>query len=163
VFGRENHGLSNDELHRCHYHIHIPSNPDYSSLNLAMAVQVMCYELRMLFLRNLEGGEGSPYLTPILAPGDACLDVPPAKVGDVEGFFGHLEQTLQDVDFHRRDNPRQLMSRLRRLFQRAKLDQMEINILRGILSAVQKAAGASGNAKRTQAGTEPTGQEDGHV
>jgi tRNA (cytidine32/uridine32-2'-O)-methyltransferase len=163
VFGRENHGLSNDELHRCHYHIHIPSNPDYSSLNLAMAVQVMCYELRMLFLRNLEGGEGSPYLTPMLVPGDAGWDVPPAKVGDVEGFFGHLEQTLQDVDFHRRDNPRQLMSRLRRLFQRAKLDQMEINILRGILSAVQKAAGASGNAKRTQAGTEPTGQEDGHV
>ncbi len=165
VFGRENHGLSNDELHRCHYHIHIPSNPDYSSLNLAMAVQIMCYELRMLFLRNLEGGEGSPYLRPMLAPGDAGWDVPPAKVGDVEGFFGHLEQTLYDVDFHRRDNPRQLMSRLRRLFQRAKLDQMEINILRGVLSAVQKAAGAQaqGTTKQTQAGTEPTGQDDGHV
>ncbi|PCM46062.1 tRNA (cytosine(32)/uridine(32)-2'-O)-methyltransferase TrmJ [Marinobacter sp. ANT_B65] len=163
VFGRENHGLSNDELQRCHYHIHIPSNPEYSSLNLAMAVQIMCYELRMLFLRNLEGGEGSPYLKPMMAPGDEGWDVPPAKVGDVEGFFGHLEQTLHDVDFHRRDNPRQLMSRLRRLFQRAKLDQMEINILRGILSAVQKAAGVSGDTKRTKAGTESTGQDEGHV
>ncbi|HBX40203.1 MAG TPA: tRNA (cytosine(32)/uridine(32)-2'-O)-methyltransferase TrmJ, partial [Marinobacter adhaerens] len=70
VFGRENHGLSNDELQRCHYHIHIPSNPDYSSLNLAMAVQVMCYELRMYYLRSLEGGEGSPYLKSMTRPGD---------------------------------------------------------------------------------------------
>ncbi|MBK1887682.1 MULTISPECIES: tRNA (cytosine(32)/uridine(32)-2'-O)-methyltransferase TrmJ [unclassified Marinobacter] len=163
VFGRENHGLSNDELHLCHYHIHIPTNPDYSSLNLSMAVQIMCYELRMLFLRNLEDGKDSPYLKPMLAPGDAGWDVPPAKVGDVEGFFGHLEQTLHDVDFHRRDNPRQLMSRLRRLFQRAKLDQMEINILRGILSAVQKAAGVSGNSNSTKASTELTGQDNGHV
>lgn len=164
VFGRENHGLSNDELHRCHYHIHIPSNPDYSSLNLAMAVQIMCYELRMLHLRSLDGGEGSPCLESMTVPGDAGWDVPPAKVGDVEGFFGHLEQTLHDVDFHRRDNPRQLMSRLRRLFQRAKLDQMEINILRGVLSAVQKATGAPKNTKPTEieAGTE-TGQEKGHV
>lgn len=162
VFGRENHGLSNDELHRCHYHIHIPSNPDYSSLNLAMAVQIMCYELRMLYLRNLESGEGRPYLEPMTAPGDAGWDVPPAPVKDVEGFFGHLEQTLQDVDFHRRDNPRQLMSRLRRLFQRAKLDQMEINILRGVLSAVQKAAGAQENTKPTQASAE-AGQGESHV
>ncbi|WP_417521729.1 tRNA (cytosine(32)/uridine(32)-2'-O)-methyltransferase TrmJ [Marinobacter sp.] len=163
VFGRENHGLSNDELHLCHYHIHIPSNPDYSSLNLSMAVQIMCYELRMLYLRSLEETEGSPYLRSMVSPGDAGWDVPLAKVGDVEGFFTHLEQTLHDVDFHRRDNPRQLMSRLRRLFQRAKLDQMEINILRGILSAVQKAAGVSGNTKSTKAGKESTGQESGHV
>ncbi|GGE70530.1 tRNA (cytidine/uridine-2'-O-)-methyltransferase TrmJ [Streptosporangium jomthongense] len=163
VFGRENHGLSNDELHRCHYHIHIPSNPDYSSLNLAMAVQVMCYELRMFYLRNLEDSDGRPDLRSMKAPGDAGWDVPPAKVADVEGFFGHLEQTLHDVSFHRRDNPRQLMSRLRRLFQRAQLDQMEINILRGILSAVQKAAGAQESTKPTEAGAEPARQEDGHV
>ena len=141
VFGRENHGLSNDELQRCHYHIHIPSNPDYSSLNLAMAVQVICYELRMQYLRGLEEGESSPYLEAMVAPGDDGWDVPPATVNDVEGFFGHLEQVLVDVNFHRRDNPRQLMSRLRRLFQRARMDEMEINILRGVLSAVQKAAG----------------------
>ena len=141
VFGRENHGLSNDELQRCHYHIHIPSNPDYSSLNLAMAVQVICYELRMQYLRGLEEGESSPYLEAMVAPGDDGWDVPPATVNDVEGFFGHLEEVLVDVNFHRRDNPRQLMSRLRRLFQRARMDEMEINILRGVLSAVQKAAG----------------------
>ena len=163
VFGRENHGLSNDELQRCHYHIHIPSNPDYSSLNLAMAVQVMCYELRMYYLRSLEGGEGSPYLKSMTRPGDDGWDVPPAKVRDVEGFFGHLEQVLIDVDFHRRENPRQLMTRLRRLFQRARLDQMEINILRGILTAVQKAAGTGNNRKSTEADTAATEQDNGHV
>ncbi|MCM0612273.1 tRNA (cytosine(32)/uridine(32)-2'-O)-methyltransferase TrmJ [Marinobacter sediminum] len=163
VFGRENHGLSNEELQRCHYHIHIPSNPDYSSLNLAMAVQVMCYELRMHYLRSLEGGEGSPYLKPMTAPGDPGWDVPPAPVNDVEGFFGHLEQVLVDVDFHRKENPRQLMTRLRRLFQRARLDQMEINILRGILTAVQKAVGVKGKSKSAEADVKATGQEDGHV
>ncbi|KEF32582.1 MAG: tRNA (cytosine(32)/uridine(32)-2'-O)-methyltransferase TrmJ [Gammaproteobacteria bacterium] len=163
VFGRENHGLSNDELQRCHYHIHIPSNPDYSSLNLAMAVQVMCYELRMHHLRGLEGGEESPYLKPMTKPGDEGWDVPPAPVSDVEGFFGHLEQVLVDVNFHRRENPRQLMIRLRRLFQRARLDQMEINILRGVLTAVQKAVGATGMGSKSEADKKAAKQEDGHV
>ena len=141
VFGRESNGLSNDELQRCHYHIHIPSNPDYSSLNLAMAVQVVCYELRMHYPRGLEERESRPYLGSMTSPEDPGWDVPLASVKDVEGFFGHLEGTLEVIDFHRRDNPRQLMTRLRRLFQRAQMDQMEINILRGVLSAVQKAAG----------------------
>ncbi|MEX2475164.1 tRNA (cytosine(32)/uridine(32)-2'-O)-methyltransferase TrmJ [Marinobacter sp.] len=164
VFGRENHGLSNDELQRCHFHIHIPSNPDYSSLNLAMAVQVVTYELRMHYLRGLEGGEGSPYLKAMTAPGDGGWDVPPAPVNDVEGFFGHLEQVLVDIDFHRRGNPRQLMTRLRRLFQRAKLDQMEINILRGILTAVQKSSGANATVKPAAVTDDSvSGQEDDHV
>jgi tRNA (cytidine32/uridine32-2'-O)-methyltransferase len=159
VFGRENHGLSNDELQRCHYHIHIPSNPDYSSLNLAMAVQVICYELRMQYLRGLEEGESSPYLEAMVAPGDNGWDVPPATVNDVEGFFGHLEQVLVDVNFHRRDNPRQLMSRLRRLFQRARMDEMEINILRGVLSAVQKAAGTQQGARKHKPTAESSADE----
>ena len=163
VFGRESNGLSNDELQRCHYHIHIPSNPDYSSLNLAMAVQVMCYELRMLYLRGLEDGQASPYLKPMTRPGDEGWDVPPAKVQDVEGFFTHLEQVLMDVDFHRRENPRQLMTRLRRLFQRARLDQMEINILRGILSAVQKAVGARAESESTETGATAKEQDNNHV
>jgi tRNA (cytidine32/uridine32-2'-O)-methyltransferase len=150
IFGRENHGLSNDELQRCHFHIHIPSNPDYSSLNLSMAVQVICYELRMHFLRGIEGQEQSPYLTPMVAPGDPGWDVPPAPVQDVESFFEHLEQALVDVEFHRREKPRQLMTRLRRLFQRAQMDQMEINILRGILTAVQKSAGRPGSGSRVR-------------
>lgn len=163
VFGRENHGLSNDELQRCHYHIHIPSNPNYSSLNLAMAVQVVCYEMRMHYLRGLEGGEGSPYLKPMTAPGDAGWDVPPAPVNDVEGFFGHLEQVLVDIDFHRRENPRQLMTRLRRLFQRARMDQMEINILRGVLTAVQKSAAKESPEMAAEADKAATGQEEDHV
>ena len=163
VFGRENHGLSNDELQRCHFHIHIPSNPDYSSLNLAMAVQVVSYEMRMHFLRGLEGGEGSPYLKAMTAPGDEGWDVPVAPVSDVEGFFGHLEQVLVDIDFHRRENPRQLMTRLRRLFQRAKLDQMEINILRGILTAVQKSSGTKPTGQPKAAEQPVSGQEDDHV
>lgn len=159
VFGRENHGLSNDELQRCHYHIHIPSNPDYSSLNLAMAVQVICYELRMQYLRGLEEGESSPYLEAMVAPGDNGWDVPPATVNDVEGFFGHLEQVLVDVNFHRRDNPRQLMSRLRRLFQRARMDEMEINILRGVLSAIQKAARTQLGGKKHKPTAESSADE----
>lgn len=141
VFGRENHGLSNDELQRCHYHIHIPSNPDYSSLNLAMAVQVMCYELRMSYLRAHEHADEVGQLTAMMSPEDAGWGTPLASVGDVEAFFEHLETVLVDIEFHRKDQPRQLMTRLRRLFQRARPDQMEINILRGVLSAVQKASG----------------------
>ncbi|MFW5825436.1 MAG: tRNA (cytosine(32)/uridine(32)-2'-O)-methyltransferase TrmJ [Marinobacter sp.] len=143
VFGRESNGLSNEELQRCHVHIHIPSNPDYSSLNVAMAVQVMCYEIRMEYLRSLENSDNNPQLKAITAPGDAGWDVPPATVAELEGFFAHLETTLAEIDFHRRDNPRQLMTRLRRLYQRARPDQMEVNILRGILTAVQKSSSAT--------------------
>ncbi|WP_336368175.1 tRNA (cytosine(32)/uridine(32)-2'-O)-methyltransferase TrmJ [Marinobacter sp. C2H3] len=164
VFGRESNGLSNEELQRCHHHIHIPSNPDYSSLNLAMAVQVLCYELRMFHLRHLESGEANPYLKPMAAPGDEGWDVAPASVAEVEGLFEHLEQALVDVAFHRRDKPGQLMTRLRRLFQRARLDRMEVNILRGILTSVQKAAGADdSHSHKTGAEAPVTGQDSHHV
>ncbi|SFR42953.1 tRNA (cytidine32/uridine32-2'-O)-methyltransferase [Marinobacter daqiaonensis] len=157
VFGRENNGLSNDELQRCHVHIHIPSNPDYGSLNVAMAVQVLCYEVRMQYLRGLENSENNPQLKAINSPEDAGWDVPAATVAELDGFFGHLEATLADIEFHRRDNPRQLMTRLRRLFQRARPDQMEINILRGVLSAVQKTATDRGE---TTAGASQQDQQD---
>lgn len=164
VFGRENSGLTNEELQRCHYHIHIPSDPDYSSLNLAMAVQVICYEVRMLYLKGLEEGSAAPQLRAMTRPGDEGWDVPLAPVSDVEGFFAHLEQVLVDVDFHRRDKPRQLMTRLRRLFQRAGMDQMEINILRGILTSVQKAAGTLPGKVASGETTEHSGrQEQDHV
>lgn len=157
VFGRENHGLSNDELQRCHFHIHIPSNQDYSSLNLAMAVQVVTYELRMHYLRSLEGGGGSAQLTPMVAPGDQGWDSPLAPVREVEGLFEHLEKVLVEIEFHRRDNPRQLMSRLRRLLQRAQPDQMEINILRGVLSAIQKSVGNAAGAKQAEQPSDDVG------
>ncbi|PVY77994.1 tRNA (cytidine32/uridine32-2'-O)-methyltransferase [Tamilnaduibacter salinus] len=150
VFGRESNGLSNDELQRCHYHIHIPSNPEYSSLNLAMAVQVICYELRMHHLMGETSDVARQLLQPLMRPGDEGWDRPPASVGELEGFYDHLEQALVDVDFHSRDNPRQLMTRLRRLFQRAHPDRMEVNILRGALTAIQKTAGTAGPARKQE-------------
>lgn len=133
LFGREDSGLTNDELQRCHLHVHVPTNPDYSSLNLAMAVQILCYELRM----GLEKPEQGAPITPE-ALGMDDWDAPMATADDVERFFEHLEATLQRIDFLDVDNPRQLMTRLRRLFSRTRIDQLEVNILRGILSAVDK-------------------------
>lgn len=130
VFGREDSGLTNDELQKCNYHVHIPSNPDYSSLNLAAAVQVICYEIRMSVLADDNGQ----------LPALDEWDVPPARVQDIELYFQHLEQALVDIGFHDRDNPRQTMTRLRRLFGRIRLDEMELSILRGVLTAIQNAA-----------------------
>jgi len=127
IFGREDRGLTNEELHKCTYHVHIPANSDYSSLNLAAAVQVLTYEARMAALED-ERGE---------LPDLNQWDVPPARVEDIEMYFQHLEQALVDIDFHDRDNPRQTMTRLRRLYGRIRLDEMELSILRGVLTAIQ--------------------------
>lgn len=123
VFGREDRGLTNDELQRCHYHVHIPTNPEYSSLNLAMAVQVICYELRM-------AAEAPVGL-------EEKWDMPLADPRAVELFFQHLEEVMVEVDFHEPANPRQTLTRMRRLFNRIRPDKMELGILRGFLSAVQ--------------------------
>lgn len=135
VMGREKSGLSNAELERCRVHVHIPANPDYPSLNLAAAVQVLAYELRMAAL------EAESAL-----PEGAMLerDQPLATAAELEGLYAHFERTLAALDFYDPDNPRQLMRRLRRLFNRAELDRMEVNILRGILAAAEKAAGGDG-------------------
>ncbi|MFD2191047.1 tRNA (cytosine(32)/uridine(32)-2'-O)-methyltransferase TrmJ [Pistricoccus aurantiacus] len=131
VFGREDSGLTNAELQRCHAHVQIPANPDFSSLNLAAAVQVLAYECRLAWLEN------EP--TPInKEPQDDDWDHPPASHADLERFFAHLERTLIVVGFHDPTTPRQLMARLRRLYLRARPDQLEINILRGILGAIEK-------------------------
>jgi tRNA (cytidine32/uridine32-2'-O)-methyltransferase len=128
VFGCEHSGLSNAELDHCHYLVHIPSNPEYRSLNLAAAVQVMAYEVRVAFLTSLTSLANVP------------SDAPLASTDKVEGFFAHLEQALVEIGFLDPDNPRLLMRRLRRLFLRARLDSQEINILRGILTAAQSKA-----------------------
>jgi len=123
VFGRENSGLSNAEMDRCQYLVHIPANEEYSSLNLSMAVQVLAYELRMTSLERC-----SPELKP---------ERQVATADEMEGFIQHLKQTMQDIHF---SDPRQstrLLRRLRRLFNRAQPDNDELNILRGILSAAQ--------------------------
>lgn len=127
LFGREDRGLTNEELHQCNMHVHIPANPEYSSLNLGAAVQVLCYEVRMAYLTAEQGK----------APHFDDWDMPPAQHQDLEHYYQHLEQTLQSLDFLTPDNPRQTMTRLRRLFNRVRLDKMELSILRGILTATQ--------------------------
>jgi len=126
VFGREDRGLTNEELQRCQLHINIPSNPEYSSLNVAMAVQVFAYELRMA----AQAGE-----QPVNGMDD--WDVPFANGEDVERFFAHLEETLSEMGFLKANAPKQTAARLRRMFQRTRLDAMEIQILRGILTSAQ--------------------------
>ena len=124
VFGPEKSGLSNEDLDLCHTLLTIPTNPDFSSLNLAMAVQVLTYELRVA--STLDEG-------PIFD-----VEAPPATSEEMEHFYAHLEQVLRDIQFLDPDNPRHLMRRMRRLFIRARPDKNEINILRGILTAMDK-------------------------
>ncbi len=131
VFGRERTGLTNDELERCNYLVHIPTNPEYSSLNIAAAVQVVAYEVLMAVMDKTTQ-ESSPNLEVTQMEDLASAD-------ELERFYIHLQQTLEDIDFLDPDNPRQLMRRLKRLFNRATPDNNEMNILRGILSAAQKA------------------------
>lgn len=129
VFGREDRGLSNEELRLCNYHVQIPANPDYSSLNLAAAVMVLCYEIRKAFLT------GVPTQEPDLpVKWDRAL----ATNAELDRFLEHLERVLVKLEFHDPDNPRQLMPRLRRLYGRVALDRMEVNILRGILTATEQ-------------------------
>jgi tRNA (cytidine32/uridine32-2'-O)-methyltransferase len=123
VFGTERVGLTNAELAHCNSLVSIPANPEYSSLNLAMAVQVLAYEIR-LAMRD--------------APPEAPpRDVPLATGEEMERLYAHIEQVLGEIDFRDRTGGGHLMSRIRRLFNRAELDQNEMNILRGILTAVQ--------------------------
>ena len=124
VFGPEKSGLSNADLDLCDVLLTIPTNPGFSSLNLAMAVQVITYEL-CLARREAPAEAPEP-------------DTPPATSEELEYFYAHLEQVLKDIRFLDPDNPRTLMRRLRRLFIRARLDKNEVNILRGILTAVER-------------------------
>jgi TrmH family RNA methyltransferase len=126
LFGGERAGLPNEDLRQCHTLLTIPTGIAYTSLNLAMAVQVVTYEV-CLALRDRAGGG------PIRSEGP----VPLASAAEMEKFYVHLEQVLNEIDFKDRTMSGHLMSRLRRLFQRAVLDQNEMNILRGILTAVQ--------------------------
>lgn len=124
VFGRESSGLTNEELAHCHVHVHIPADPQFSSLNLAAAVQVFTYELRMASLAaNPEPSSESR----TLAPNE-----------QLTGFYTHLESTLVNLGYLDPSHPKLLMQRLHRLYNRAQLDSTEINILRGILTAVNK-------------------------
>ncbi len=144
VFGREDRGLTNDELHRCHRHVHIPSNPDFSSLNLAAAVQVLCYELRMSGLAQLSAESAAPVGQSAAEHWGTAWDIESASADELERLFIHMEQTLMEIEFLDPDNPRQLMTRLRRLYLRSHPDRVEVGVLRGILTATQKLVSARG-------------------
>lgn len=123
VFGPEKTGLNNSDLDLCDSLLSIPTNPQFSSLNLAMAVQVVTYEIRAASAGKL------PEYEP---------DAPLATSDELEHFYAHLETTLTATRFLDPDNPRHLMRRLRRLFVRARPDKNEVNILRGILTSIDR-------------------------
>lgn len=131
VFGRESSGLSNEELEYCNVVLQIPTNPEFSSLNVASAVQILCYEFIQLL--QLEDADKT----------DAKVDdkekIRLATADEMNYFYEHLEQSMIDVDFLNPEQPRKLMRRLKSLFNRAHLDENEVSILRGFLAAVQEA------------------------
>lgn len=127
VFGRERVGLTNDELQKCHYHVAIQANPEYSSLNLAMAVQILAYEVRIAWLATQEEGKETVVV-------EDQTQYPSAD--DLERFYVHLEQVLLKTGFIRTSHPGQIMSKLRRLYNRARPETQELNILRGMLSSI---------------------------
>lgn len=128
VFGRENNGLSNEELQQCHFHVCIPANPEYSSLNLAAAVQTLCYEIRVAFLDQTQQPE---------------TDIAYPLSEELERFYLHLEQTLHKTNFIVPKHPGMVMTKLRRLFNRARPESQELNILRGILASIDKSVKTS--------------------
>ncbi len=130
LFGREDRGLKNEELQQCHFHLQIPTNAEYSSLNLGAAVQVVCYELRVAALEGSRKQNVWDWGTE--------WDVEAATTDDIQRYFEHLEETLVQLKVINPKNPRQLMTRLKRLYMRSRPDQVEVNLLRGILTATQK-------------------------
>ena len=125
VFGREDRGLTNEELGLCNLHVHIPANKDYSSLNLAQAVQIIAYEIRMQSLSDKKLKEQE-------------WDVPLAKNEEIENLINHFENLMNELDFYEIDNPRKLLTRMRRFFKRSKIDHLEANVFRGVISSIQK-------------------------
>jgi len=122
LFGRENSGLTTAEVNKCQIIIHIPANPQYPSLNLASAVQIMSYELRMALNENA--------MPPAIQPS--------ASFNELESLYAHLEELMITSDFLDPQIPKLLMQRIRRLFSRARLEKEEVQILRGILTALSK-------------------------
>ncbi|MBA8883958.1 RNA methyltransferase [Dokdonella fugitiva] len=134
LFGNERSGLDNDEIKHCHAGITIPADPTYSSLNLAQAVQVVAWELRMAWL------ERQADATP--ARGDAR-----ATAAEMEQFFAHLARTLDAIDFHKGRSPERILQRLRRVFLRAAPDARELRMLHGVLADATRMAGLARSAK----------------
>jgi tRNA (cytidine32/uridine32-2'-O)-methyltransferase len=138
VFGREDSGLTNEELQLCHYHVQIPGNPEYSVLNLAAAVMVLCYEIHKAALKAST--------TPRVADDEAEQEM--ATAGELQGFIEHLERALIRLDFMDPEHPGLLMRKLRRLYTRLRLEKLEVRMLRGILTATEQALDKSDKTSR---------------
>lgn len=137
VFGREDRGLTNEELALANYHVTIPVNPDYGVLNVAQAIQVICYEMRIAALAHVEKTEDPEATMPVTDTAQMHWDEPLVTHDQMQQFYPHLEKMLEDIEFLDPNNPRLLPLRLRRLFGRIQLDKMEYHLLRGIFSRVQ--------------------------
>ena len=136
VFGRERTGLTNEELQLCHAAVHIPSDPAFSSLNLAAAVQVLSYELRCALLGDAAAESVSVRTAP---PAEGV-----ASHAELEGFFAQLGEALEQIDFHKGRAPESAMRKLRRLYLRANLDSADVRLLRGVLADTQRMARLAG-------------------
>ena len=130
LFGCERSGLRNAEIDRCQSLVQIPSNPVYGSLNLASAVQIIGYEILVAQRQTARSSVET-----------AMPEHVPAAAEELQRYFEHLESVLVKLEFLDPDNPRKLMRRLRRLYNRARPDENEINILRGVLSATERERG----------------------
>ena len=126
VFGREDRGLTNEELGMCNLHVHIPTDESYSSLNLSQAVQILSYEVRLALLEEQGEVEVNAW------------DVELANSDQTERLINHMDELMQEVDFYDTQNPRKLLTRVRRFYKRSQIDVMEANIFRGFFSAIQK-------------------------
>lgn len=126
LFGRENSGLSNEELELCNFVVQIPTNPEYASLNLASAVQIICYEI-YLAKNDFKNIEFTDEDEPALVSQDK-----------MEQLYVHLEECMIEIGYHDVNNPKRLMHRMRRLFNRAQIDESEWKILRGFLAKIQE-------------------------
>ena len=125
VFGREDRGLTIEELGLCNFHVHIPSDPEYSSLNLSQAVQILAYEIRLSYLQDRHVNK-------------EYWDVELASNDQTERLINHMDELMQEVNFYDIENPRKLLVRVRRFFKRSKIDVMEANIFRGLFATIQK-------------------------
>lgn len=132
LFGRENNGLSNEELELCHYLVQIPANPAYSSLNIAAAVQILAYEIRSSYLLSKKQEEQT------LSGNATEMDSPMACHDSLDRMYEHLFKLLYQIDFINEKQPIKLIRRIKRLFNKAQMEEKEVQIIRGILSAVEK-------------------------
>ncbi len=135
LFGREDRGLTNEELQRCHVHLEIPTNPDYSVLNVAAAMQVVCYEIRMAWLaaNTRPDGDAVQMLLPRVE-----WDEPLVSQDLMQQFYQHMEQVFRAVGFLDVEHPGPMLVRMQRLFQRTRLDRLEYNLFRGFFKDVLK-------------------------